>query len=534
MKFYHLLPVLLLAIGLHAQNNAPQISITNVQTDTVVKTITITYDAFDADNDLLEITPYLSVDSGYAHVAPILAASGDVGFPVSPGNNLSLVVSYDLNSLGNASGQNNQAFVGVKLVASDLKPISVDNILQGIDSASVYNDMLFIAQPRHHVGNPAGLELIKDSLQTRFNRYGLQNERFGFNMGAVASENILGRQAGNAQEEQVIVVDGHFDAVQGVPGADDNGSAIAGVLAAARILSNYHFQKSINYLGFDKEEQGLLGSANYINNSIKPFENIEAVLNMEMIGFYSNTPNSQQIPFGFSQLFPASVDSINDSGNRGVFLFVVGNTASAALSATFDSVARAHVPGIRSLVLNVPGNGQIAQDLRRSDHASFWDAGYQALMLTDGADFRNANYHTPGDSLGTLDIPFLVRNIKAMVATAAVLAKPISADEDQAIAGQLLSNVAFSVPENLLKTNIELYPNPATGQVKVRFGENLPNAIITVIDAAGKVVLTKQENISSDQPVVLDIKQSGVFVLKVQHGQQQTSRRFIISEGHQH
>ena len=155
-------------------------------------------------------------------------------------------------------------------------------------------------------------------------------------------------------------------------------------------------------------------------------------------------------------------------------------------------------------------------------------------MLTDGADFRNANYHTPGDSLGTLDIPFLVRNIKAMVATAAVLAKPISADEDQAIAGQLLSNVAFSVPENLLKTNIELYPNPATGQVKVRFGENLPNAIITVIDAAGKVVLTKQENISSDQPVVLDIKQSGVFVLKVQHGQQQTSRRFIISEGHQH
>lgn len=60
MKFSFLTTCLLLVAGVLAQNNVPQIIITNVQADTVAKTVTITYDAIDADNDLLEISPYLS------------------------------------------------------------------------------------------------------------------------------------------------------------------------------------------------------------------------------------------------------------------------------------------------------------------------------------------------------------------------------------------------------------------------------------------------------------------------------------------
>ena len=534
MKNVILVFLALLYGHLNAQNQPPEIAITNVAADTVAKTITVTFNATDADNDPLEISAYLSADSGYAHVANILAITGDVGFPVSAGPNLSLTISYTDAALFQASGQNNQGWVGIKLVASDLQPISVDDMLQDIDSASVYNDMLFIAQPRHHVTNPTGLEVIKDSLQARFNRYGLQNERFNFNMGSIPAQNIFGRQAGSAQEEQVIVIDGHFDAVQGTPGADDNGSAIAGVLAAARVLSQYHFQKSINYLGFDKEEQGLLGSANYVNNGIKPFENIEAVLNMEMIGYYSNAVNSQQIPFGFSQLFPAAVDSINASGNRGVFLFVVGNVASSALSATFDSVARVHVPGVRSLVLNVPGNGQVAQDLRRSDHASFWDAGYQALMLTDGADFRNANYHTPGDNLGTLNLPFLVRNIKAMVASAAVLAEPVSADEDQAIVGQLLQHMPMSLSDFDLAAEINVFPNPSTGDVYIRFAQNLNNAKISIIEATGKVIESKTISITAGADYIMHIEKAGLYFLEVESQGMLVTRKFVVTEGHSH
>jgi len=519
---------------LMAQNSQPQINITSVAADTTTQTIQVVYSVSDADNDPLEIMAYLSSDSGYAHVAHVVSITGDVGFPVQPGTNRSLTIQYNVDSLFQSSMQNSQTWVGVKLVASDLKPVDIADIIQSIDSTSVYNDMLFLSQPRHHVSAPSGLTTIKDSLDTRFNRYNLQTQRLPFSYIGTASENILGRQAGSHHEKSVIIVDGHFDAVANTPGADDNASAVAGVLAASRVLSGYHFKKSINYIGFDKEEQGLIGAAQYVNNSIKPFEQIEAVLNMEMIAYYSDAINSQQIPPGFGQLFPAAVDSIMASGNRGIFLFTIGNTFSASLSSTFDSVARLYVPGVRSLVLNVPGNGQIAQDLRRSDHAVFWDAGYKALMLTDAANFRNPYYHTPGDSLGTLNIPFLVRNIKAVVATAAALAQPISADADVAIVGQLISHIAFGVDENLLLRDVELYPNPSTGDVYARFDRDKKAVRIAVIDQAGKVVYNATKDVEAGIPVQLHVHTAGAYVLEIHHNTQTLRRKFVVSEGHSH
>jgi hypothetical protein len=422
----------------------------------------------------------------------------------------------------------------VKVSATDRQAVSIADMLADIDSSSVYADMQFIAQPRFHTTQAAALNTLKDSIETRFTRYDLQTERLGFNLGNIASENILGRKPGLSSEKQVIIVDGHFDAVQNSPGADDNGSAVAGVLAAARILSNYQFNKSINFLGFDKEEQGLVGSANYVNNQIKDFEQIEGVLNMEMIGYYSSDSNSQQIPFGFSQLFPATVDSIGNSGNKGIFLFVVGNTASSALAHVFDSVGRNYVPGIRSLKLLVPGNGQIAQDLRRSDHAVFWDAGYQALMLTDGADFRNQNYHTPGDSLGTLNIPFLVRNIRAVVAAAAVLAEPISAGSDEAIVGQLLSHVAVGLPEESWLSRIEVFPVPSTGNVYLVFSKHIRGLDVSVYDVSGRLVIHKKQNVELGVPMPLHIDAPGVYTLEVSHKKHRVSRKFIITETHRH
>jgi hypothetical protein len=534
MKAYFLPLAVILAGSVLAQNSAPQISIQNVLADTVNKTITINYSATDSENDPLEISAYLSADSGYAHVAHVLSVSGDVGYPVTPGQNLSLTLDYTTDSLLAASGQNGQAWIGVKVVASDRKPVSIADMIANIDSASVYADMQFIARPRYHTVQPATLEALKDSLETRFARYDLQTERLGFNYSSFASENVKGRKPGSGLEKEVIIVDGHFDAVPNTPGADDNASAIAGVLAAARVLSNYHFKRSFNFLGFDKEEQGLFGSSHYVNNSIKGFENIEGVLNMEMIGYYSADSNSQQLPFGFSQLFPAVVDSINNSGNKGIFLFVVGNSTSSALTAAFDSVARTYVPGVRSLQLVVPGNGQLVQDLRRSDHAVFWDAGYPALMLTDGANFRNPNYHTPGDSLATLNIPFLVRNIRAVVAAAAALAEPISATSDQAIVGQLLSHLTVGMDEQLWKTGIQLFPNPSSGEVYVLVNEQLENAHVAVYDATGRLLIDEQAILEDGVPYPLHIDQPGTYTLNINHGTQHMRRKFIVTRRHEH
>jgi methionine-rich copper-binding protein CopC len=424
-------------------------------------------------------------------------------------------------------------------VVSDKKPIAINNMLLSIDSALVYQYMQFIAQPRHHTAAPAGLSLIKDSIEANFTRFNLQTQRSAFNFSTYGGENIIGRKPGLMQEKNTIIVDAHFDAVANSPGADDNGSSLAAVLIASKILAPYQFEKTLNFIGFDKEENGLLGSAYYVNNSIPSYQQTDAVLNMEMIGYYSDAPNSQSVPAGFSQLFPAAVDSINTGGNKGVWLFTVGNTNSASLSLAFDTIARNYVSDVKSLVLNVPANGQIAPDLRRSDHASFWDAGFKALMLTDGADFRNANYHTPGDSLGTLNIPFLVRNIKAITAAAAVLAHPVSAHAAVAGAWQLIKDIPFSIDEKKATLGVEVYPNPTHEELYLKFNKNITSIQVKLENATGKIVAQQTiNNVAQNTTIKVPIASSelaaGIYYLTAFSNDFNCVKKIVISQPHNH
>ena len=532
--------ILSLAISntcIQAQNNPPSVQINAITVDTINRSITLDFDLEDIDGDLLEVNAFLSADSGKAHVVSGISVSGDVGFPITPGQNKSLVLNYTTSGLASVANQSTP-WCTVKIVATDRKRPDIAQMISLIDSASVYADMQFLSIPRHHATAPSGLELVKDSLVSVFSRTGLQTTRLPFNVGAIAAENILGRKPGLFQEENVIIIDGHFDAVPNTPGADDNATAVAAVLAAARVFENYHFNKSINFLGFDLEELGLLGALNYVANSISSYENIEAVINGEMLGYYDTTQNSQQIPLGFNVAFPAAIDSINSENNRGIFLFVIGNTQnSSALSSYFDSVARQYVPDVRSIVLNAPGTGALTPDLRRSDHAVFWDAGIPALMITDGADTRNPHYHQISDNLNTINFPFLVRNIKAMVATVTSLAEPTYAGYDVSQSFILAQNLQISVEENHPLSNFELFPNPSDGDVNLRFPQNVRGEVqISVISMGGKRVLDGKVQAQGGETVQLELGQrtKGIFFVKVQMGEYQFAKKLIIHEDHQH
>jgi Zn-dependent M28 family amino/carboxypeptidase len=101
----------------------------------------------------------------------------------------------------------------------------------------------------------------------------------------------------------------------------------------------------------------------------------------------------------------------------GDFLAIVGNTASAALVAAVESVAKERVPILKTIALMVPGNGELLPDSRRSDHAAFWHYGYPAVMLTDTANFRNPNYHASTDTIETLDLGFMEKIAQTVTAT---------------------------------------------------------------------------------------------------------------------
>jgi Zn-dependent M28 family amino/carboxypeptidase len=79
-------------------------------------------------------------------------------------------------------------------------------------------------------------------------------------------------------------------------------------------------------------------------------------------------------------------------------------------------------PHLPIVPLIVPGNGEKLPDTRRSDHTSFWEQGFPAVMLTDTANFRNPHYHRPTDTLETLNLDFIAAVATGLTATVVELA----------------------------------------------------------------------------------------------------------------
>ncbi|MBU4449199.1 MAG: M28 family peptidase, partial [Proteobacteria bacterium] len=119
------------------------------------------------------------------------------------------------------------------------------------------------------------------------------------------------------------------------------------------------------------------------------------MLCLEMVGYYSQTPHSQSLPL------PLMLMGYPTTGN---FIGLVSDRRSrplmVRLAASIKQACR-----LPAVTLSVPFQGHIMPEVRLSDHASFWDEGYPAVMLTDTAFMRNPNYHGPGDVMDHLDLP---------------------------------------------------------------------------------------------------------------------------------
>lgn len=417
---------------LHGQNQPPEVVITDVVVNESSKAVYVTYDLLDDEYDPCEVWFGISLDGGQTFLADNGMVFGDVGPGIEAGS------GHEISWFAQSVPDLYQAII--RVVADDGQPVDIQALVDQVDEAGVHARLTELAVKRHHSGNPSGLEQVGDTLSSLFEQYGLQVEQQPAFFQTYSYPNILARQRGWVYEDTTYIVDAHYDGVSSGPGADDNATGVVGTIEVARILSQIPCRKSLRYIGFAFEEQGLVGSNEYVNKGgIKSWEKIAGVLNMEMIGYFNNKINSQTVPAGFDLLFPAATAEIAAQLYRGNFLIVAGNTASQGLINTFVDAADTYVPQLRTISLAVPGNGQVAPDLRRSDHSRFWDAGYQALMLTDGAETRNKNYHTSKDVVDSLDLNFLTNNIRAVLATAATLAEPMHAGQDVFVLSDLVS-----------------------------------------------------------------------------------------------
>lgn len=293
---------------------------------------------------------------------------------------------------------------------------AIDTMVAAVDLDRYEADLATTAVVRDP-GSP-GWQAVQDLCADRFASLGYDVELHDFGDGV----NVIGRREGSMPDE--VILSAHYDHIAGCPGADDNATGVAAVLEAARVLAGTSFDRTLVVACWDLEEQQRLGSIAYANRAALAGTPIASVYSYEMLGYASDEPDSQQIPTGLDLLFPAQYAAIQANAFRGDFVAIIGDEASRPLDRAFGRHADAL--GLPWIVLEVPTlllTSPTIDDLRRSDHASFWDEGYPGASLTDTANFRNPNYHCVGgaDTLDTLDTAFALKIVKASVGAAATV-----------------------------------------------------------------------------------------------------------------
>jgi Zn-dependent M28 family amino/carboxypeptidase len=204
-----------------------------------------------------------------------------------------------------------------------------------------------------------------------------------------------------------ILIGAHYDTVSGSPGADDNASGLVVLLEVASRLSLTPLARPVWLVAFCLEEQDRLGSQAFASRLKEEGRELAGAIILECVGFSRTEAETQQAPPGVPIAVPT----------QGDFLAMVGNEASKALVLQLEQDARQQEPRLKTLSLLVPGRGEAISHTRRSDHASFWDAGYLAVMLTDTANFRNPHYHRETDTMDTLNLEFLSSVAATVTAT---------------------------------------------------------------------------------------------------------------------
>ncbi len=218
---------------------------------------------------------------------------------------------------------------------------------------------------------------------------------------------------GASLPEEILVIGAHYDSVMGSPGANDNASGVAALLEIAGACFSLRPARTLRFVAFVNEEPPLyrtrhMGSLVYARHARKQKEKIVAMIALETIGYYTENEESQAFPFPPLRFFYPT------TGN---FITFVSHFPSRSLLRRSLGAFRRHS--------DFPAEGLVAPGwlvgVGWSDHWSFWQAGYPAIMITDTALFRYTRYHSPGDTPARLNYPEMTRVVRGLIGMVAEL-----------------------------------------------------------------------------------------------------------------
>ena len=209
------------------------------------------------------------------------------------------------------------------------------------------------------------------------------------------------RPAAPASDPEVIVVGAHYDSARGTPGANDNASGVAAVLELARLLRGLDSNgKRIRLVLFVNEEPPYfktpdMGSYRYAKLLAQRREPVIGMISLETLGCFLDEPGGQKYPPPLGLLYPNKGDFIAFvamTGSRDLMQALIGSFRQHTKFPTVGGVAPGFIPGIDW-----------------SDHWSFEQFRYPAVMITDTAYFRYPHYHKPTDTPDKVDVERLAR-----------------------------------------------------------------------------------------------------------------------------
>jgi Zn-dependent M28 family amino/carboxypeptidase len=251
--------------------------------------------------------------------------------------------------------------------------------------------------PRH-LSKPAAFAAAAEFVERELADAGYAVSRQTYLAGGQQVANIVAELSGGKKKDEIVIVGAHYDTIETTPGADDNASAVAVMIEVARRMCQLQPARTVRFVGFACEElpyfhTGDMGSQVYARVCRTLGERIRGMLCLEMVGYYSTGPGSQQVPPAIPRIFHGVLPK------QGDFLAAVANLRSVRLLRRFR---RGFKRAVRFPLFSIALPEAITE-IRFSDNSSFWDRGYSALMLTDTSFYRNPHYHLPSDTPDTLD-----------------------------------------------------------------------------------------------------------------------------------
>lgn len=231
-----------------------------------------------------------------------------------------------------------------------------------LDSYTAFLDTKLHAHDGDNRGYGAAHDAARTDIYDTFSAFGLTTSLDPFTYSGSTYYNVTAVKVGAVNPNNYVILGAHYDSVNN-PGADDDASGVAALLEAARVLANYTFENTLVFAAFDREEQGLRGSAAWA--AAHSTATITGMLELDMIAY-------------------------NPGGANTAGTYTVSGTANAASLALANSIT------------NYSGGLTVAylRATNRSDHASFDSRGPSALLIESNWQ-SNPHYHKATDSLDT-------------------------------------------------------------------------------------------------------------------------------------